>query len=93
MTKADLVAAISEQANLLKSEALETLEELLEIIKTTLESEEDVKISGFGNFQVKKKGDRLGRNPQTGEALTIQSRKVVTFKPSGMLKDRMNELP
>ena len=90
MTKADLVSAICEQTNLSKSDASDVLEELLGIIKATLESEEDVKVSGFGKFEVKSKSERRGRNPQTGEDITIDSRKIVTFKPSAMLKDRMN---
>jgi integration host factor subunit alpha len=91
MTKADLVSAISEQTDLSKNEASDVLEELLGIIKATLESEEEVKVSGFGKFEVKRKSERRGRNPQTGEDITIDSRKVVTFRPSGILKDRMNE--
>jgi integration host factor subunit alpha len=90
MTKNDLVNAISEQANMSKSVASDVLEEFLEIIKDTLESEEELKVSGFGKFEVKRKADRLGRNPQTGEAITIESRKIVTFRPSAMLKNRMN---
>lgn len=90
MTKDDLVRAISEMATLSKSESYLVLEELLEIVKVTLESEEDVKISGFGKFEVRKKQERRGRNPQTGEELTIDPRKIVTFKPSAILKDRMN---
>lgn len=90
MTKADLVNTICQQANLSKGEAYEMFEELLGIVKDALESEEEVKIAGFGKFEVKKKRARRGRNPQTGEGITIDPRKVVTFKPSGMLKDRMN---
>ena len=81
MTKSDMVNAISEQANLSKGEATELLEELLGIIKETLESEEEVKISGFGKFEVKRKNERRGRNPQTGEELTIASRKILAFRP------------
>jgi integration host factor subunit alpha len=91
MTKADLVSAISEQANLPKSAASEIFEELLGILKDTLESGEEVKISGFGNFVVKEKQERRGRNPQTGEEITIDSRKILTFRPSAMLKSRLNE--
>jgi integration host factor subunit alpha len=90
MTKNDLTNAISEQASLPKGESSELLEELLGIIKDTLESGEEVKISGFGKFEVKTKNERRGRNPQTGEYLTIDSRQVVTFRPSAMLKDKMN---
>jgi integration host factor subunit alpha len=90
MTKVDLVSAISEQANVPRTEACELLEELLGIIKNTLGTEEEVKISGFGKFEVKKKQERRGRNPQTGEALTIDPRKVVTFRASATLKDQIN---
>jgi integration host factor subunit alpha len=90
MTKNDIVTAISQQASLPKGEAYEMLEELLGIIKETLESAEEVKISGFGKFEVKTKNERPGRNPQTGENITIGSRQVVTFKPAAVLKDRMN---
>jgi len=90
MTKNDLVNAITEKANLAKNEAYEVLEELLGLIKGALESEEDVKISGFGKFEVKRKQERRGRNPQTGEEITIDHRKIVSFKPSAMFKERMN---
>ncbi len=91
MTKADLIAAISEQTDLLKTDAIEILDELLEIVKTTLESGEEVKIAGFGKFEVKKKQERRGRNPQTGDEITIDPRTIVTFKPSGVLKERVNQ--
>jgi len=90
MTKSDLANVISQQAELPKGESSELLEELLEIIKETLESGEEVKISGFGKFEVKRKDERRGRNPQTGEDITIAPRKIVAFRPSAMLKDRMN---
>ena len=61
------------------------------IMKTTLESGENLKISGFGNFVVKQKADRRGRNPQTGETLTIKARRVLTFKPSALLRDAINK--
>ncbi len=60
-------------------------------MKTTLESGENLKISGFGNFVVKQKADRRGRNPQTGETLTIKARRVLTFKPSALLRDAINK--
>lgn len=90
MTKADLVGVICEQTRLSRIEATETLEALLEIIKATLEAGEEVKVSGFGKFEVKKKNERRGRNPQTGEEITIDSRKILTFKQSGILKNRLN---
>jgi integration host factor subunit alpha len=90
MTKAELVSAISQQTDLSQNEASDVLEEMLSIIKETLESGEDLKVSGFGKFEVKEKGERRGRNPRTGEDITIDSRRVLTFKASAMLKDRMN---
>jgi len=90
MTKNDQVNAITEQANLAKNVASDVLEELLGLIKGALESEEDVKISGFGKFEVRGKQERRGRNPQTGEEITIDPRRVVSFKPSPMFKERMN---
>jgi integration host factor subunit alpha len=68
----------------------ETLEILLEIIKGTLASGEDVKVSGFGRFCVKEKKERRGRNPATGEDLILKPRKVVTFRCSGILRDQVN---
>ncbi len=90
MTKADLVSVICGQTRLSRTDAIDALEELLEIIKATLESGEEVKIAGFGKFEVKKKNERRGRNPQTGEDIMIDSRKILTFKPSGILKNRLN---
>lgn len=91
MTKIELVEMISEQCGYKKKEASDHLESVFAIMKQTLTSGEDLKISGFGKFEVKQKKDRKGRNPQTGEDLIIESRKVVTFKVSSMLKDRINE--
>ena len=90
MTKSDLVDAICEGSDLTKKDAIEVLEELLEVIKATLEGEEEVKIAGFGKFEVKRKKERRGRNPQTGEEITIDGRKILTFKPSAILKGRLN---
>ncbi len=91
MTKAGLIAAILKQTDLSKTDAAEILDELLGIVKHALETEEDVKISGFGKFEVRKKQERRGRNPQTGGEITIDPRKVVTFKPSPILKERLNQ--
>jgi integration host factor subunit alpha len=60
-------------------------------MKSTLESGENVKIHGFGNFEVKQKNDRIGRNPATGDAMTIEARRVLTFKPSGLLRQAVNK--
>ena len=90
MTKSDLVVAIQAASGMTKLEGGETLEALLEIIKDTLIDGEDVKIAGFGKFVVKEKGNRRGRNPQTGEEITIQARKILTYQASTLLKARIN---
>lgn len=91
MTKADLAEKIYERLSCQKKEAVELVDHLMEILKEAIATEGHVKISGFGNFTVRQKGDRNGRNPQTGETLTITSRKVLTFKPSIILKNRINQ--
>jgi len=91
MTKADLSEAIRSCLNLQKKDADDILESVLEIVKRTLSSGEEVKISGFGKFVVRNKNDRTGRNPQTGDSITITSRKVLTFKPSSLLKECLNK--
>ena len=76
---------------LTKSAATDTVESILEIMKRSLETDEDVLISGFGKFCVKAKEPRRGRNPATGADMTLWGRKVVTFKCSGKLRERVNE--
>ena len=90
MTKADLVDKIHASTGLTKDDAFECLETVLETIKKSLETAETVKITGFGSFVVNKKSSRKGRNPQTGEQITITARKVLTFKPSPVLKSAIN---
>ena len=90
MTKADLADKIQESISCQKKEAVELVELVMETLKEAIATEGLVKISGFGNFVVRKKADRTGRNPQTRETITISSRKVLTFKPSTVLKDRIN---
>ncbi len=90
MTKADLAERICEGFSCQKKEAIELVELVMETLKEAIATEGHVKISGFGNFVVRQKDDRNGRNPQTGETITIASRKVLTFKPSGVLKNRIN---
>ena len=90
LTKADIVESIQDQLGFTKSKSAEAVEKLLEIIKKTLESDEDVLISGFGKFCVKKKRKRKGRNPATGDDMMLDPRKVVTFKCSGRLRDKIN---
>lgn len=90
LTKADLIDHIYEKNKLRKAEAVRAVEALLEIIKTSLINEESVLISGFGKFDVKQKRERRGRNPQTGDELMLSPRHVVTFKPSSILRQRVN---
>lgn len=90
MTKAEIAELVSTRGGYSRKEADELVEALLEQIKKTLEREDKIKIAGFGNFEVKRKATRRGRNPQTGEALTIQSRRVLTFKPSAVLKNAIS---
>jgi len=90
MTKTDLIDSIYNQVGLSKTKSTRVAEALLEIIKKALEGGEDVLISGFGKFCVKDKRQRRGRNPQTGEDLMLPSRRVVRFKCSGILRDKIN---
>jgi integration host factor subunit alpha len=91
MTKADLVENIYEKVGFSKKESAEIVELVFEIIKQTLERGEKIKIAGFGNFVVRDKKSRRGRNPQTGQEIRISARKVLTFKPSQVLKNTLNE--
>jgi integration host factor subunit alpha len=90
LNKADLIDSIYNQLDLPKTKSAHVVDSLLEIIKKTLEDGEDVLISGFGKFCVRKKNKRKGRNPQTGEDLMLGERRVVTFKCSGVLRDKVN---
>jgi integration host factor subunit alpha len=91
MTKIDLVEKVSENLGVTKKESIDLVESVLNLIKETLESGEDLKISGFGKFIVKQKQDRKGRNPQTGETITIEARRIISFKPSTILKASIND--
>lgn len=90
LTKVEIAASIREEIPRSKSEINETVELLLEIMKRTMEAGEDVLISGFGKFCVKEKRKRRGRNPATGDSMMLDRRRVVTFKCSGKLRDRVN---
>ena len=90
LTKAHIVEAFTEHNGYAKKQSVNTIETLLEIIKRSLESGEDVMISGFGRFCVKEKRKRRGRNPATGEDMMLTPRRVVTFKCSGKLRDKIN---
>jgi integration host factor subunit alpha len=89
LTKNDIVTSIHD-LGFTKKKSVEIIESLLEIVKSTLEKNEDVLISGFGKFCVKQKKQRRGRNPATGDDLMLKERKVVTFKCSGKLRDKIN---
>jgi len=89
LTKNDIVARVHE-LGFTKKKSVDIIETLLETIKSTLERNEDVLISGFGKFCVKNKNKRRGRNPATGEDLTLRARKVITFKCSGKLRKKIN---
>jgi len=90
LTKADIIDTICNELDVPKTRSTQMVESLIEIIKKTLESGEDVLISGFGKFCVKEKMQRKGRNPQTGNDLMLGERRVVTFKCSGRLKNKIN---
>jgi integration host factor subunit alpha len=90
LTKAHIVEAVAKQNGYPKNQSSEMIATILEIIKKTLESGEDVLVSGFGKFCVKEKQERQGRNPATGEDMMIVPRKVVTFRCSQQLRDRIN---
>ena len=89
-TKGEIVEKMAEDLGFTLKEASDATKSILEIIKANLESGEDVLISGFGKFSVKKTRKRRGRNPATGENMMLSSRKVVTFKCSGKLRKRVN---
>ena len=93
LTKAILIETISDQVGYPKNHSSEIVEILLEIIKNSLESGDDVLISAFEKFCVKQKKERKGRNPATGEGMMMKPRRVVTFKCSGNLRDKINGLP
>jgi integration host factor subunit alpha len=90
LTKVHLIEAIAEQNGFTRKQSTETVEILLEIIKSSLSSGDDVLISGFGKFCVKEKRERKGRNPATGEDLILAPRRIVTFRCSGKLKEKVN---
>ena len=90
LTKPDIIKEIRTSTKFSRKQSIKTFETLLEIIKQTLESGEDIIISGFGRFCVKEKAERRGRNPATGDDMMITPMRVVTFKCSGKLRDRVN---
>jgi len=92
LTKADLVEQVyKNHDNLTKAQAVDAVEAFLKLSKNTLISGSDLLLSGFGKFNVRDKNPRRGRNPQTGEDLDLDARRVVTFHPSGILRSKINE--
>jgi integration host factor subunit alpha len=90
MRKADIAEIITETAGIQKTDSMEMVEQVLDLIKSMLQQGEVVKIAGFGNFVVRNKGERKGRNPRTGEEIAITPRRVVTFRPSQLFKKYVN---
>ena len=91
LTKAHIIDTVVERIGFTRKNSIETVEILLELIKQSLESGDDVLISGFGKFCVNKKNKRRGRNPATGKDMMLRRRKVVTFKCSGNLREKLNK--
>jgi integration host factor subunit alpha len=90
MTKVDIVEEIYEKVGFSKKEVAKIVEYIFDIVKESLVKEDKIKISGFGNFVVRKKRSRRGRNPQTGDDIEITARRILTFKPSQVLKASLN---
>ena len=90
MTKADIIDAICEENGFSKRESAKIVENMLDIIKETLENGENVKLSGFGRFNIKYKKARRGRNPQTGEEMIISARRVLSFRVGDVFRDELN---
>jgi integration host factor subunit alpha len=90
LTKSEIVESIYNQLGFPRTQSTEAIEILLEIIKRSLEDGDDVMVSGFGKFCVRDKSQRKGRNPATGQDMMLDKRRVVTFKCSGVLKNRLN---
>src|ERR1044072_1147555 len=90
MTKADIVEALYEKVGFSKKDAADLVELVFDQIKSTLSQGQKIKISGFGNFVVREKRSRVGRNPQTGQSIEISARRVLTFRPSQVLRAEVN---
>lgn len=91
ITRAQLTEAVYQEVGLSRNESADLLESVLDMIADTLANDETVKISSFGSFSVRSKGERIGRNPKTGEEVPILPRKVLVFRPSQVLKARIND--
>lgn len=91
MTKIDIIQSVYERLGVPKKDSARIVESVFELIKDSLAKGEKIKISGFGNFIVKEKQPRRGRNPQTGEEISISARKVLSFKSSQVLRRALND--
>jgi integration host factor subunit alpha len=89
MTKADIVQALNEKLGFSKKESADLVELVFETLKSTLAQGQKIKISGFGNFVVREKRSRIGRNPQTGQTIEISARRVLNFRPSQVLRSEV----
>ncbi|MBT8350180.1 MAG: integration host factor subunit alpha [Deltaproteobacteria bacterium] len=90
LTKADLIDSVSSESGITRKQSTDIVEATISILKNTLATGEDVLISGFGKFRIKDKAERKGRNPATGEDQRLPARRVVTFKCSGKLREKIN---
>ena len=90
MTKADIIEGVYEKVGFSKKESAEIVELVFDMVKETLERGDKIKVSGFGNFLVRHKKTRMGRNPQSGQPIEIPARRVLTFRPSQVLKSALN---
>jgi integration host factor subunit alpha len=90
LKKEDIVTQLYDRTGITKAESKQAVESLFEIMKETLERGEDVKVSGFGKFQVKEKGERRGRNPRTGDDMGLRERRVLVFRTSPVLREKIN---
>ncbi len=91
LTKDKLITQLQTQMGIIKQESRQMVERLLEIMKDTLSGGDDLLISGFGKFSVRQKKERRGRNPQTKESLMLRPRRILVFRPSGILRRRLNQ--
>jgi integration host factor subunit alpha len=90
MTRADLSEAVYQEIGLSRSESAQLVEQVLDMMSDAIVDGQNVKVSSFGSFIIRKKGGRIGRNPKTGQEVPIEPRRVLTFRPSQILRDRIN---
>ncbi len=91
VTRADLSEAVYQNVGLSRTESAELVDKMFELVSEALEKDKKVKLSSFGSFLVRSKSERIGRNPKTGEEVPILPRKVLVFKPSSVLKNKINK--